>query len=163
MSLDLGSVFVPLKSITLPANSVCSRMRNRYSCVRRDSVKMTAFCWSVAPPWLLLRLGGGREAAPQGGQQAPRPWSSWRWTWPGRGTRGAWPSPAASRRAARACSCGRSGSPLVLFVRLPFVGQFVDLFPVVGQFFRRGVHGFSAWAAAVSSLFARPSSVSEMA
>ena len=32
------------------------------------------------------------------------------------------------------------GLAVAFFVRFPFVGQFVDFLPVVGQLFRRGVH-----------------------
>ena len=93
--------------------------------------------------------GAGRSAA-------LRPWSSWRWTWPGRGTRGAWPFPAASRRAARACSAGRSGSPSASSSGSHSSASSSISSQLSASCFRRGVHGFAAWAAAVSSLKARP-------
>ena len=154
--LGAGSLFVPLKSMTLPANSVCSRMRKRYSWVRRDSVKISGFLLECRASLLLLSFGGGGEAATQARSAAPRPWNSWRWIWPG-----AWNSRSLAISCRISVIC--SGVKLRLVVRslvsvvwFPLVGQFVEFFQLSANSSGGASHGLGLLWRRSSSLKAKP-------
>ena len=66
---ELGSVFVPLKSMTLPANSVCSRTRKQILLRAARLGEDDRLLLKRGRALILLRLGGGRKAATQGRQQ----------------------------------------------------------------------------------------------